>query len=373
MTAHATPEVITPTALMPARHDPEHLAVATFLARYKGRTLANYTTDLRDYMRWCRGHDIGMLDVNRGDLELYIRDLEQREVNGHPLAQATVARKFGTVFLFLEYAYIDDRIPRNPAKAVTRPKIDREAQRRTWFELGEIHAIIGQCRRNIVLAEQRLDRAKALPAGYRLTRARRIPDAERAVKRAIRDYTVLQLLSTTGIRVGELCSLDIGSLHVDDGAAYIEYIRKGGRLTQTPLPTETLLVMMRHVEQLDRHIGPLFVTTQGNRFDRKAVQAIITRVSRQVGITRIVTPHGLRRTFASTAQTLGASQTDIQHALNHADPRTTTCTCAGRRAAVCRGCWSLECSPRSSLSACRPRPHRILDAKCHAGLRRQRL
>jgi integrase len=134
---------------------------------------------------------------------------------------------------------------------------------------------------------------------------------------------VLEVLATTGIRVGELASLDVDSVHVERGAAYIEYVRKGRKATQTKLPTETLLVVMRQIDTLGRATGPLFVGDTGTRIDRRGVQRVITRLAVQVGISRHVTPHGLRRTFASTARRLGASHSDIQHALHQADPRTT--------------------------------------------------
>lgn len=118
--AHSTPVIVEATDMLPANYDPEQMAIATFLARYDGRTLDAYRRDLRCYRAFCVEQHVGMLKVERGHLELYISQLQSR---GY--AQSTVARKFGVAYLFLEYAEIDDRIAKNPARKVRRPTIDK--------------------------------------------------------------------------------------------------------------------------------------------------------------------------------------------------------------------------------------------------------
>ena len=100
------------------------LAVASFLARYREPTLTAYTQDLRAVVGWCQSYEREPLRVTRGELEMYVRNLESR---GY--AAATVARRFGTVATFFKYAIIDGLIAANPAEAVTRPKVAWEGQK----------------------------------------------------------------------------------------------------------------------------------------------------------------------------------------------------------------------------------------------------
>lgn len=108
----------TTTEPVPSYLDVTRLAVGSFLARYREPTLTAYTQDRRAFLGWCQTYDRGPLGVTRGELEMYVRHLESRRY-----AAATVARRFGTVATFCEYAVIDRLIPANPAPAVLLPKV----------------------------------------------------------------------------------------------------------------------------------------------------------------------------------------------------------------------------------------------------------
>lgn len=190
---------------------------------------------------------------------------------------------------------------------------------RTWFSIGEIHSIIGKAKANVELQENWL--AYVTRPESRCMQRRR-DEARQRVARARQDFAVLQVMATVGIRVGALCSLDVASLHVTSGTASLRYIRKGNKTTNTSLPTDTLLIVMKHLD--GRVDGPLFRNDYGNRITRAGVARIINRIAASVGITHVVTPHGMRRTFATTARRLGASQGEVQQALNHVDQRTTS-------------------------------------------------
>ena len=85
----------TTSKLVPPHLDMTRLAVASFLARYREPTLTAYTQDLKAYLGWCQVYDREVLRVTRGELEMYVRDLE-----GRGYAAATVARRFRTVATF---------------------------------------------------------------------------------------------------------------------------------------------------------------------------------------------------------------------------------------------------------------------------------
>ncbi|HET6908886.1 MAG TPA: tyrosine-type recombinase/integrase [Mycobacteriales bacterium] len=299
------------------------MAIATFLARYTGHTKQNYTTDLKHYMRFCRSNGLGMLTVERGHLEIYIREME---LAGY--AESTIARRFGTVYSMLEYAEIDDRIPKNPARKVARPKVHSDRQKRPFFTLAEAISIINRARHNVTVLDARAEQlAHAVTAVDR----RRYEQTLRMRRSAVQDFTLLHLMFDTGMRVGEVCSLDVESLHVGHGGAWLNYIRKGGNLTRIDLPADVLMSVVRHNEISGRKTGPLFVTRTGQRIHRSNVQWVITRVARQVGITRHVPPHGVRRAHAVAAEQLGASESELQGSLQHVDPRTTQIYRVGRK------------------------------------------
>ena len=77
----------TTTELLPSYLDVTKLAVASFLARYREPTLTAYLQDLKAYLGWCQQYELDVLRVTRGELEMYVRQLE-----GRGYAAATIAR-----------------------------------------------------------------------------------------------------------------------------------------------------------------------------------------------------------------------------------------------------------------------------------------
>jgi hypothetical protein len=129
------------TELMPSCLGVARLAVGSFLARYREPTLTAYTQDLRAFPGWRQTHDREPLRVTRGELEIYVRDLE---IRGY--AAATVARRFGTVATFYTYAVIDGLIPASLAAAARRPKVAWEGQKRTVLHPLEFAALLAAAR-----------------------------------------------------------------------------------------------------------------------------------------------------------------------------------------------------------------------------------
>lgn len=98
--------------------DEAELAAAAFLARYRGRTLDAYRSDLRRFFQWTTDAGLEVLKATRPQIELYVRALEARG-----LAATTIDRHLSTICGYYRFAHIDGRIPSNPAQYVRRPKI----------------------------------------------------------------------------------------------------------------------------------------------------------------------------------------------------------------------------------------------------------
>ena len=77
----------------------ERLALAGFLAGYRGLTREAYTLDLRQFTAWCRARSLPLFAVRRADIERFARDLEARG-----RARAAVTRRLCTIAVFYKYA-----------------------------------------------------------------------------------------------------------------------------------------------------------------------------------------------------------------------------------------------------------------------------
>lgn len=254
-----------------------------FLAGYTGRTRETYTADLNTFLVWCADQQVDALAATRAHLDFYIRWMQ--EVRG--LAPSTVARRFTTVAMFYRYLDGEEIIGRNPASHVTRPKVNRAAQKRTYLSALEFAGL--------------------------LKAAKHIGHTE---------YAAVQLMGTLGLRVHEVCKADIEDLGGTTGYDYLRVIGKGGVYAEMGLPLEVMWAVRGAVG--DRVEGALLLNSWGERLDRKACQRIIDRCRERAGIATKCTPHGLRRTCATVLLDFGTSMRDVQHQLRHADPRTTS-------------------------------------------------
>ncbi len=117
----ATPSTALAT-IQPAFTDPERLALAGYLAGYRGLTREAYTLDLRQFTGWCRTHSLSLFSVRRADIESFARQLE---ANGR--ARATVTRRLSTIAGFYKYAVEEELLDHSPTAHVRRPRVDYES------------------------------------------------------------------------------------------------------------------------------------------------------------------------------------------------------------------------------------------------------
>jgi integrase/recombinase XerD len=260
--------------------DPTHKALLMFLANKTAATRRAYEEDLKQFWQWCEAFPVTVLAVDKIHVQLYLEHLE-----GRGLAQATVARRFGTVRNFLKMAYAEELIGQDPTRRIQMPKVDHTKQRRTWFAT--------------------VDMANVLRAAY--------PHP--------RDYALLFFMQATAMRVGEVLPLDADGIHRDPGRAWVGFIGKGAKYAEITLDYPTLTGIDRYLD--GRTEGPLFVNEWGNRMTRENVQTVLDRVSRDAGVTYRVTPHGIRRTHAKTAAEQGEDLLGIAESLRHVDSRVT--------------------------------------------------
>jgi site-specific recombinase XerD len=162
--------------IQPAFTDAERLALAGFLAGYRGLTREAYALDLRQFTTWCRARSLHLFAVRRADIESFARDLEARG-----RARATVTRRLCTISGFYKYAVEEELLEHSPAAHVRRPRLEYES-----------HAVA-------------LDRNEL---GALLVAAGLGPPPEHAL---------ISLLALNGLRVSEATGADIEQLGLERG------------------------------------------------------------------------------------------------------------------------------------------------------------
>lgn len=137
-----------------------------------------------------------------------------------------------------------------------------------------------------------------------------------------RDRAILETLYATGIRVSELCALN---LH-DVGEKTLRVVGKGGKERVVPIGEEAIeaidLYLARHRNDRGKNV-PLFVTKKGKRIHRTDVWNRVKLYAKRAGIQKEISPHTLRHSFATHLLEHGADLRVIQDMLGHADIGTT--------------------------------------------------
>ncbi len=144
-----------------------------------------------------------------------------------------------------------------------------------------------------------------------------------------RDRSVLELLYATGMRVSELSELPLTALDLDEG--FLTVFGKGAKERLIPVGAPALRAVLRYLRdvrpRLDRGKatarGRVFLNARGTPLSRVAVWTLVKTCARRAGITKKVSPHTLRHTFATHLLEGGADLAAVQELLGHADIGTT--------------------------------------------------
>lgn len=259
---------------------------AASLTNSSANTVRAYRTDIEGFIQWAARLDVAdPARVDRLVLRRYVASLTTRE-----FAKRSIARKVSSLRRYFAYLRREGVVAADPSTTLRAPSGDGRLPR--------------------VLAASDVDVLLDGPS----------PDDEPHWRR-LRDDAVLEILYGSGVRVGELCGLDLGGLDLDRGA--VSVWGKGSKERRVPLsaPAVTAIrawLAIRH-EVVPCDLGPaLFGNERGHRLTPRDVRRILDRRS-----PRPTHPHAIRHTFATHMLDGGADLRAVQELLGHADVSTT--------------------------------------------------
>jgi integrase/recombinase XerD len=149
---------------------------------------------------------------------------------------------------------------------------------------------------------------------------------------AIRDRALLELLYASGLRISEAVGLDREDLALEPGV--VRVIGKGDRERQVPVGEVALDWLRRYLDEVRPALlsqgrpapargGPLFLSSRGERLDRRRAWEMFRATAKRAGLTENVSPHTLRHSFATHLLEGGADLRIVQELLGHASISTT--------------------------------------------------
>ena len=145
-------------------------------------------------------------------------------------------------------------------------------------------------------------------------------------KNAARDKAIVEILYGCGLRISELINLKISDIEFQAG--FLKVAGKGNKQRLVPVGDPAREALEKHLDAVQtRRIGPdsdlVFLSRSGRCYSRTGVWKIVRRLVKAAGITRRVTPHTFRHSFATHLLEGGADLRVVQEMLGHADISTT--------------------------------------------------
>lgn len=257
----------------------------SYIASEKGlaiHTIEAYERDLRSFLSFTEKKKLSRL--KRSEIVAFMEVMKEK---GY--ASSSLYRTFVSLKVFFRFLKREGWISEDPTHLIDSPKF--------WQLIPEVMS-----EREISLL---LDQ----------------PDMESEVGK--RDKAVLEVLYATGMRVSELCDLNIHD--VDENIVRVK--GKGGKervIPIAPVAVEALDFYLSHRSDIKKLSDePLFVTKKGKRMGRTGVWSLVKRYAKAAGIRKVVSPHTLRHSYATHLLDHGADLRVIQELLGHADISTT--------------------------------------------------
>lgn len=281
-------------------------AIAAFLERHFAagqraeRTRQAYAVDLRQFCDFVSGS----FDLGDADAELVERWIAHLHEASY--APASIQRKLSVLSAFFSYCERRKAIPRSPMALVQyrprqTPRPPRTLSRAdTWRLLAHARSLV--------------------PADYAETRRCSLRGFI-----ALRNLALLDLLLSTGLRVGEASMLDTTDYSLDEHAVRVQ--GKGGRhrlaFVVVPYSREIHKRYLALRDRVDARTQALFPNSRGQRFSTRGIRRMVLCRARDAGVLTRVTPHMLRHTAATQLLRNGVDLRIVQEFLGHASITTT--------------------------------------------------
>jgi len=252
-------------------------------------TIIAYESDNMKYLGFLKKTMITDLkDVKQKNISQYIHSLYDKNYS-----TATIARMFSSIRSFHQFLYSEDILDENPASTILNPKVSKKLPE--ILEETEISLIINSVH-------------ESFPFFFR-------------------DRAIIETLYSCGLRVSELCELSISNIFLDDDL--IRIFGKGSKERLIPISQRAKNLINKYMIHnrpkllKGKSIDYLFLSKNGKILTRSMINKILKKYADLAGVTKKISPHTLRHSFATHLLDGGADLRFVQALLGHSDISTT--------------------------------------------------
>lgn len=250
------------------------------------QTIQDYKEDFLQFQRYYPDKK-ELTDLNKNDLNDFSYD---QALNG--LSPATIARRIATIKNFYMFLESDNLAKGIISEEITIPKKDKTLPQ--------------------VLSEEEINQLLNAP--------------DLTSEKGIRDYAVLEILYSCGLRVSEAANLQINQINEQE--EIINILGKGKKERIVPIRKSALKAVKTYISEVrNKHLvidkKAVFIDKNGKRMSRQALYNIVINNAKLAGIQKEIHPHTLRHSFATHLLDNGADLRVVQELLGHTNIGTT--------------------------------------------------
>ena len=250
-------------------------------------TLQSYQRDITQFEKYVEENQIDYIKVDEKEVKKYLDYLQEIGKKS-----STVSRNLASIRSFYQFLVRNKKVLVDPTNNIQAPKIEKRVP--SILTAKEVELLLDQ--------PQNVD------------------------LKGIRDKAMLEFAYATGMRVTEIISLNLEDVNFEE--AYVS-CKTGTKQRNIPLGNMSLNALKEYVEEArpylikDDGVKSLFVNINGKRLTRQGFWKIVRYYKEQAHITKDITPHVLRHSFATHLLQNGADLKAIQTMLGHSDISST--------------------------------------------------
>lgn len=244
------------------------------LENYSVTTIINYQYELRRFLRFTQKN---ILKVSTADVRQYLA------AYGH-LKSGTIATKLTIISAFYAWLVREEILLKSPTIKIKTPKIPKRL--REGLTIEELEIVRESCN-------------------------------------TLRQRALVEILYSTGCRLSELSALNISDVDWQDMSIIV--FGKGSKERKVFLSFKALYHLKRYLKSRNDDCEALIVSERQpiRRLTNRGIQYQIDKIEQASDISKSMTPHVMRHTFATLAMDAGIELADLQHLLGHSNPATT--------------------------------------------------
>ncbi len=250
-------------------------------------TLQSYKRDLKQFRRYLEACELHYNRVKEEDMKDYIKELQEEGKK-----PSSISRCIASIRSFYQFILKNKKIKIDPTQNIQSPKVEKRVP--SILTSKEVELLLDQ------------------PKDIDL--------------KGIRDKAMLEFAYATGMRVTEIVSLNMEDVNLEEGYVTCKHDTKQRNI---PLGNMSLKALKEYVDEARDILvktadeEALFVNINGSRLTRQGFWKIIKYYKEQAHITKDITPHVLRHSFATHLLQNGADLKAIQNMLGHSDISST--------------------------------------------------